>query len=107
MKTTKYIILTAFVLGGMFASCDDFLDMEPRSDLAPETYFTDASQLQAYADNGMQVYFLLVPATPMVFMLMIRVQIIRLLKVLPLISFRVNGKYLIVVEIGALKLSII
>lgn len=61
MKTTKYIILTAFVLGGMFASCDDFLDMEPRSDLAPETYFTDASQLQAYADKW---YASVLPSCP-------------------------------------------
>lgn len=32
-------------------SCDDYLDREPQSQIAPERYFGDAAQLQAYADK--------------------------------------------------------
>lgn len=38
-------------LAGGLASCNDFLDKEPMSNVAPELYFTDASQLEAYANN--------------------------------------------------------
>lgn len=52
MKSNKiYIALLLAVLCGGFAACDDFLDREPVSSIAPETYFTDASHLQAYADK--------------------------------------------------------
>jgi len=32
-------------------ACDDFLDSEPKSSVDPDKYFTEASQLQAYADE--------------------------------------------------------
>ena len=32
-------------------ACDDFLDSEPQSSVDPDKYFTEASQLQAYADE--------------------------------------------------------
>lgn len=52
MKTRKlYIGLMSLVLCAGFTSCDDFLDKEPESVISPEVYFTDASQLQAYADG--------------------------------------------------------
>lgn len=51
MKRIVYI--TILVLSGCyFASCDHFLDREPLSVVAPEDYFSDASQLQNYL-NGM------------------------------------------------------
>ena len=33
------------------SSCEDFLDKEPEATISPETYFIDATQLQAYADK--------------------------------------------------------
>lgn len=52
MKLHKIIILTA-VIASVYTltSCDDFLDLEPESQIAPETYFLDQTQLQAYVDN--------------------------------------------------------
>lgn len=50
MKKYIYTLLTVISVTG-FAACDDFLDKEPLSNLSPETYFEDASQLQAYADK--------------------------------------------------------
>lgn len=50
MKINKlYIVLLAAALTGGVSSCDDFLDKEPLSDVSPEIYFTDASQLESYA----------------------------------------------------------
>lgn len=43
--------LAALMMGGSLISCDDFLDREPTSQLASDSYFTDASQLQSYVDN--------------------------------------------------------
>ncbi len=54
MKTNKKAILRSLLilaLAGGFSSCDDFLDKEPMSNVAPELYFSEASQLQAYADK--------------------------------------------------------
>lgn len=52
MKTRNiFLALIATALSGVMVSCDDFLDREPTSQLAPETFFTDASHLQAYADK--------------------------------------------------------
>lgn len=42
-----YIGLLTLVLVGA-TSCDDFLDREPLSDVTPEVYFTDVSQLESY-----------------------------------------------------------
>ena len=49
----QYIMigLAALMMGGSLISCDDFLDREPTSQLASDSYFTDASQLQSYVDN--------------------------------------------------------
>ncbi|WP_257670587.1 RagB/SusD family nutrient uptake outer membrane protein [Parapedobacter tibetensis] len=53
MKTNNiYIALLALTIGGGFTSCEKFLEREPLSTLAPETYLTEASQLQAYADDS-------------------------------------------------------
>ena len=52
MKTNyKYMIWTAILTGSLLTACDDFLDLTPKSNLSPEAYFTDASQLQANVDN--------------------------------------------------------
>jgi hypothetical protein len=49
----KYIYIAAFIalVWGGLTSCDDFLNREPLSSVAPDVYFTDASHLQAYADD--------------------------------------------------------
>lgn len=50
MKSLYRIALAAtFVFS--FVSCDDFLDSEPQSAVDPDRYFTEVSQLQAYADE--------------------------------------------------------
>lgn len=49
MKIVKIIMISAVVTG--LVSCDDFLDRTPQSNLSPETYFTNSSQLKAYADR--------------------------------------------------------
>lgn len=52
MKTKHiYISVLALALSAGLASCEDFLDREPESVISPEVYFTDASQLRAYADD--------------------------------------------------------
>lgn len=54
MKTFNKIIikslLTLTCVSG-FTSCDDFLNKEPMSDVAPEMYFTQVSQLASYIDR--------------------------------------------------------
>lgn len=54
MNTFNKIIiksLLALPLVSCFISCDDFLSREPMSNVSPEVYFTQASQLAAYADR--------------------------------------------------------
>jgi len=54
MKTNKNIIvrsLLALALLGGFTSCDGFLEKEPMSQITPEAYFNDASQLENYANR--------------------------------------------------------
>lgn len=52
MKKSKlYIVLLVVSLTGVFTACDDFLDREPLSSASPEIYFTDASQLESYANQ--------------------------------------------------------
>lgn len=52
MKKSKlYIVLLVVSLAGVFTACDDFLDREPLSSASPEIYFTDASQLESYANQ--------------------------------------------------------
>ena len=50
MKKYIHILLTMLLIGS-FTACNDFLDREPLSNLSPEGYFKNASQLQAYADK--------------------------------------------------------
>lgn len=52
MKTIKYLLTSlSITLCGGFIACDDFLDREPLSDVSPEIYFTDVSQLASYANS--------------------------------------------------------
>lgn len=52
MKTNRlYIPVLALALMAGFTSCDDFLDREPLSTVEPEIYFTQASQLESYANQ--------------------------------------------------------
>lgn len=41
----------SIILCSSFIACDDFLDREPLSDVSPEIYFTDVSQLASYANS--------------------------------------------------------
>ncbi len=50
MKKYIHILLTVLLIGS-FTACNDFLDREPLSNLSPEGYFKNTSQLQAYADK--------------------------------------------------------
>lgn len=50
MKKYIYIAFFAMTLGG-FSSCEDYLNREPLSSVAPDVYFTEASHLQAYTDE--------------------------------------------------------
>jgi len=61
MKTKIYTALLSLSIIGILASCDNFLDREPLSSIAPETYFANASQLQAYVDN---CYTSVLPSCP-------------------------------------------
>lgn len=52
MKTIKYLLTSlSITLCGGFIACDDFLDREPMSEVSPEIYFTDVSQLASYANS--------------------------------------------------------
>lgn len=50
MKLYKSLI-AALALTASVASCTDWLEQEPQSDLTPESYFTDVSQVQAAVDS--------------------------------------------------------
>ncbi len=45
----KYLI--AFSFAATLCSCEDFLDREPLSTISPQIYFTEAAQLESYANN--------------------------------------------------------
>lgn len=51
MKTLYRNIVLPAILVFSFISCEDFLDSEPQSSVDPDKYFTEVSQLQAYADE--------------------------------------------------------
>lgn len=52
MKTIRiFKILALVIFSGFVVSCDDFLTRTPETDLAPEDYFQEASQLLAYVDG--------------------------------------------------------
>ena len=48
-RTIKYAILMVFT--GALNACNDFLDQEPKSTISPEQFFTEESQLGAYANK--------------------------------------------------------
>lgn len=50
LKNSIYILMTA-ALTFSLSSCNDLLDMEPESSVAPENYLQEESQLGAYALN--------------------------------------------------------
>ena len=47
-----YIAMLAAAMPVAFSSCNDYLNEEPQSVVTPESYFTEASQLQAYVDEN-------------------------------------------------------
>jgi hypothetical protein len=51
MKTKIYFYFIVVFALATFSSCEDYLDRQPLSTVAPEVYFKDASLLQAYADD--------------------------------------------------------
>lgn len=55
MKTNNKIrrcsLLVLIALGSCLSSCDDFLEKEPQSQITPEAYFTEASQLENYTNR--------------------------------------------------------
>lgn len=62
MKTSKKQILKSLLilaLAGGMVSCGDFLDREPMSQVSPEAYFSEASQLESYLN---QVYADILPS---------------------------------------------
>lgn len=44
-------LATFLALAGAMSACNDFLDQEPKSTVSPEVYFTEESQLAAYANK--------------------------------------------------------
>lgn len=55
MKAYKFIFFIVAALG-LFSSCQDFLDRPPLSQITPNQYFTNESQLAAYAINMYGVF---------------------------------------------------
>lgn len=52
MKTNLlYKIISIVAICGSLAACDDFLDKEPLSNVAPEQFFAGVSQLESYAND--------------------------------------------------------
>lgn len=52
MKFKSYIKAALFITAAAgFASCDDYLDKEPLSDVSPEKYFNDETALQNYCNQ--------------------------------------------------------
>ena len=50
MKKIKYIII-AIACSMLFLSCDDMLDLTPKSKMTPETFFKNDSEMMAFAMN--------------------------------------------------------
>jgi hypothetical protein len=55
MKTYKFIFLFVAVIG-LFSSCQDFLDRPPLSQITPDQYLNQESQLAAYSINLYSVF---------------------------------------------------
>ena len=52
MKTNNLLyVICMMIITSSLTACNDFLDREPESSVAPELYFKNASQLQAYTDK--------------------------------------------------------
>lgn len=51
MKLKNILFYTCIAMGGtgLFASCDEFLDREPLSEVTPEAYFTTSDHFAAYS----------------------------------------------------------
>lgn len=49
MKTNKFFILCVSSFFMLISSCQDFLDREPLTDITPENYLNEESQLASYA----------------------------------------------------------
>ena len=86
-KIIQYLFLLA---GGSFilSSCNDFLDKEPLDSVTPDNFFFNESDLAAYAVK----HYNLTADTMQVFGEMIMQPIIRLLPVMIISGFPVNGK---------------
>lgn len=100
MKTLYRIALAAIFTMGLTA-CDDFLDSEPKSSVDPDKYFTEASQLQTYANEIYHVFFRAVImdiTVPTISILTIRYR-----RRLPTVSLKASGKFHIRKETGRLK----
>lgn len=54
MKLNIQLCAAALLLGGAFASCDDFLDKEPPSYIVPSDYYTAEDQVLAIANQFYQ-----------------------------------------------------
>lgn len=50
-KNIIYILMLSFSFIGILTSCNDYLDREPLSSIAPEGYFKNADQLLAYTSE--------------------------------------------------------
>ena len=50
---TKHIFLSVLIAssGFAFTACDGYLDEVPEASISPEVYFTEATHIQASADN--------------------------------------------------------
>lgn len=53
MKPIKHILLTVLTVASALgmSSCDDLLDLEPKSQITPEAYYTTADQMATYLNN--------------------------------------------------------
>ncbi len=68
MKTRNiFLALIATALSGVMVSCDDFLDREPTSQLAPETFLRMPHTYRLMRISIIPVFCLEIPVTPMVF----------------------------------------
>ena len=49
----KHIFLSVLIAssGFIFTACDNYLDEVPEASISPEVYFTEATHIQASADN--------------------------------------------------------
>lgn len=51
MKTKILAFAAVIAVAGVFTSCNDYLDKEPLSQVSPELYFDQESQLESYCNN--------------------------------------------------------